>query len=147
MRPKHQPWLGHESMPKTKDTTSSRGHYLRLVTVDGEKVGKRPLRRKRPKPAEGEMSLGSAAKTPDQGDPSPSHLEVCVLVMEEHLAATERAVLILAHSLERQRTLLEEIKAEQGWRWKVPAPTALYGDAVLFRECDVRVVPRNGRSE
>lgn len=47
---------------------------------------------------------------------------VCVAETEEHINIRENAALALAYSLKRQRTLLEEWKALEGWTWKVPMP-------------------------
>jgi hypothetical protein len=69
--------------------------------------------------------------------------EIVCAVIEEHLGSLERAALIIGHSLQRQRTLLEELKAMEGWDWSIQSASALFGDAVLFSEYELRVVPRS----
>jgi hypothetical protein len=68
--------------------------------------------------------------------------EIIVAVIEEHLASLEKASLILASSIRRQRELLENLKALEGWGWKVQAPPALFGDAAFFEEYKVSVLQR-----
>jgi hypothetical protein len=82
--------------------------------------------------------FGSGDGTP------PTDQEVTVAVMEEHIATMEKAMLAMAYSLQRQRTLLEELKAQNGWKFKIPAPASMFGDAVLFRECALQIVKRKG---
>ncbi len=69
--------------------------------------------------------------------------EVAVAVLEEHLAAMEKISLVLAHSVQRQRKVLEKLKALEGWDWQISAASALFGDAVLYRECEVALLPRD----
>jgi predicted HTH domain antitoxin len=72
--------------------------------------------------------------------------EIIVTIIEEHLASLEKASLILVSSIQRQRELLEELKALERWGWKIQAPPALFGDAGLFEEYQVSVVQRTGHS-
>jgi hypothetical protein len=71
--------------------------------------------------------------------------EVIVSVIAEHLASLEKASLVLAYSIQRQRALLEELKVLEGWDWQVSAPSALFGDAVLFQDCEVAVLQRTDK--
>ena len=80
---------------------------------------------------------------PRAAEESPE-FEVRIAIMEENLAAIEKTVLVLAHSAGRVRAMLDEIKAMHCWDWKIPAAQALFGDAVLFRDYEVRVTPRPG---
>jgi hypothetical protein len=68
--------------------------------------------------------------------------EIACAIIEEHLGSLERAALIVGHSLQRQRTLLEELRPMEGWDWSIPSASALFGDAMLFSECELRVVDR-----
>lgn len=42
---------------------------------------------------------------------------------------------------QRNRELLDELKAAEGYRWKVSVPQALFGDCSLLSDCAVQVVP------
>lgn len=68
--------------------------------------------------------------------------EIVCAIIEEHLGSLERAALIIGHSLQRQRTLLKELRPMEGWDWSIPSASALFGDAMLFSECVLRVVDR-----
>src|SRR5687768_17259995 len=68
--------------------------------------------------------------------------EIVCAVLEEHLGNLEGAAVVLAHSLQRQRTLLSELKAMESWDWDISAAGALFGDAVLFHDYQLQVVNR-----
>lgn len=82
----------------------------------------------------------TAPGLPAADDDAPaSEREVIVARLEEHIANSERAVLILAAGIERQRMLLEQLKALDGMRVKIGPSPVLYGDAALFEDFEVRV--------
>ncbi len=39
-------------------------------------------------------------------------------------------------------SVLAELKAAEGWTWEINARTALFGDAVLYRDYTMRVVSK-----
>ena len=69
--------------------------------------------------------------------------------MKEELAdyygvAVVRAAAALAHSIKRQCALLEELKAVDGHKWSVGPASALFGDAVLYKDRELEIVQRWG---
>ncbi len=85
-----------------------------------------------------------AAPEPEamEDDRPPSDLEIIVICLEEQLGNMEKAALVMAAGIERQREHLAKIKALEGWTWSIPAAPAVFGDAALFELYELRVSER-----
>jgi hypothetical protein len=104
---------------------TTRHAHLRLVARDGETIAE-AHRPEQPRP-----------KTDD----AKQDREIICGIIEEHLSSLEKASLILAYCLKRQRTLLDELKAAEGGDWQVDAAPGLFGDACLFQDLTLRLAP------
>ncbi len=103
------------------------------------------------------MSRADTIYTTSPGDASePTHAthrrgispkkqrEIRTVVLREHLSHLEAASVILAHSIERQKVLLQELQAlEGGWNWgELPVSNLLIQCGL--RDLKVALVPREG---
>ena len=74
--------------------------------------------------------------------------ETTLCVMEEHLQSLEKVAVIHAHATMRMRTLLSEIKRNEGYDWEMPFTAAgLFGTASLITDVAVQLVERPALDE
>lgn len=63
-------------------------------------------------------------------------------MIEDHLATAEKAALLLVSSLERAEFYMDELKAQEGWRWKRSGNPHAFGNIPLFEEHRLAIVPK-----
>ncbi len=83
-----------------------------------------------------------AENKPLTGIRAKNRREILCAVLDEHQANLESALVIVAHCLQRQRELLDELKSLEGWTWKAEPASGIAASASIVGTHEVRLVPK-----